>query len=502
MKLTNKTPKFYDLSDILKIDAQYNVIFGQRSNGKTYAVLKYILKQYHDHGKQGALCRRYLEDIRKNKLETIFSAIVKNHEITRMFKDKGGWTGIKYTNRKFYLMKSEKSKEDDKEVIDQNPFMYVFAVSMEENYKENSYPDITTIFFDEFLSRTGYLNDEFVLFMNLVSTIKRLRTDVKIFLVGNTINPYCPYFAEMGLKHAYKIPIGKIEVYTYGESSLKVAVQRAENVVKIDSKKDIDPYFAFDNPSLKMVTHGDWELSLYPHCPDITTIFFDEFLSRTGYLNDEFVLFMNLVSTIKRLRTDVKIFLVGNTINPYCPYFAEMGLKHAYKIPIGKIEVYTYGESSLKVAVQRAENVVKIDSKKDIDPYFAFDNPSLKMVTHGDWELSLYPHCPFKYLPKEIIFTYFIIFDDFIYQCEVIHHGNNWITFIHRKTSPIKNDDKDLVFQKEVSYRNNYRTRLTRPVDMLGKNILSFFRNEKVFYQDNEVGEAIRNYLMWCNQEQ
>lgn len=374
MKLTNKTPKFYDLSDILKIDAQYNVIFGQRSNGKTYAVLKYILKQYHDHGKQGALCRRYLEDIRKNKLETIFSAIVKNHEITRMFKDKGGWTGIKYTNRKFYLMKSEKSKEDDKEVIDQNPFMYVFAVSMEENYKENSYPDITTIFFDEFLSRTGYLNDEFVLFMNLVSTIKRLRTDVKIFLVGNTINPYCPYFAEMGLKHAYKIPIGKIEVYTYGESSLKVAVQRAENVVKIDSKKDIDPYFAFDNPSLKM-------------------------------------------------------------------------------------------------------------------------------VTHGDWELSLYPHCPFKYLPKEIIFTYFIIFDDFIYQCEVIHHGNNWITFIHRKTSPIKNDDKDLVFQKEVSYRNNYRTRLTRPVDMLGKNILSFFRNEKVFYQDNEVGEAIRNYLMWCNQE-
>ncbi len=374
MKLTNKTPKFYDLGDILKIDAQYNVIFGQRSNGKTYAVLKYILKQYHDHGKQGALCRRYLEDIRKNKLETIFSAIVKNHEITRMFKDKGGWTGIKYTNRKFYLMKTEKGKEDDKEVIDQNPFMYVFAVSMEENYKENSYPDITTIFFDEFLSRTGYLNDEFVLFMNLVSTIKRLRTDVKIFLVGNTINPYCPYFAEMGLKHAYKIPIGKIEVYTYGESSLKVAVQRAENVVKIDSKKDIDPYFAFDNPSLKM-------------------------------------------------------------------------------------------------------------------------------VTHGDWELSLYPHCPFKYLPKEIIFTYFIIFDDFIYQCEVIHHGKDWITFVHRKTSPIKNDDTDLVFQKEVSYRNNYRTRLTRPVDMLGKNILSFFRNEKVFYQDNEVGEAIRNYLMWCNQE-
>ena len=32
--------KYYSLNNILKKDAQYNIIFGQRSNGKTYAVKK------------------------------------------------------------------------------------------------------------------------------------------------------------------------------------------------------------------------------------------------------------------------------------------------------------------------------------------------------------------------------------------------------------------------------------------------------------------------------
>ena len=36
--------KFYSLDRILQKHAQYNVIFGERSNGKTYAVEKYALE--------------------------------------------------------------------------------------------------------------------------------------------------------------------------------------------------------------------------------------------------------------------------------------------------------------------------------------------------------------------------------------------------------------------------------------------------------------------------
>ena len=34
--------KYYTLTRILRADATYNIVIGQRSNGKTYAVLKHM----------------------------------------------------------------------------------------------------------------------------------------------------------------------------------------------------------------------------------------------------------------------------------------------------------------------------------------------------------------------------------------------------------------------------------------------------------------------------
>lgn len=369
--------EYYTLDAILKQQAQYNVIFGQRSNGKTYAVLTHILDVNHDTGKQGALIRRYLDDIMPSKIETIFNQIIKNGYVKKLWADSDeGWDGIKYFKRKFFLTKTIVDKDGNKTVVlAEKPFLYVFAITEEEDYKENSYPDVTIIFFDEFLSRRGYLTNEFISFCNIVSTIKRLRTDVTIFMVGNTISQYCPYFTEMGIKHASKIPIGSIEVYSYGQSKLKVAVQRAENVKK-NGKVMIDDYFAFDNPRLKMITQGEWELDIYPHAPDAV-----------------------------------------------------------------------------------------------------------------------------KWRPMDIRFIYFIDFDEMLYQCEIINVGDDWFTYIHRKTTPIHDVKHDLIFTKAVKSGYNYRQRLTRPRDYLGQKILWFFANGKVFYQDNEVGDAIANYIYWSNNE-
>ena len=49
--------KYYSLNNILKKDAQYNIIFGQRSNGKTYAVKKYGLEKFIKTGEQMAYVR-------------------------------------------------------------------------------------------------------------------------------------------------------------------------------------------------------------------------------------------------------------------------------------------------------------------------------------------------------------------------------------------------------------------------------------------------------------
>ena len=370
-------PKYFTLDEIKKKKAHYNVIFGIRSNGKTYSVLLESLDNFANSNNmnQTAMMRRYLDDIMPSKMGTIFNGLVKNGEIEKRFRKNDQWTYVKYYMRKFFLAKKvtrtlNDGREVTEEVVCERPFMYVFAITEEEDYKQNSFPDINLIIYDEFIARTGYVKGEFIMFMNLVSTIKRDRQDVVIYMIGNSIS------------------------YT-------------------------------------------------------------------------------------------------------CPYFLEMGLKHIRQMKQGQIDLYSYGDTELKVAVQYAEPAKKIKSKRDIDPYFAFDNPRLKMITTGDFELDVHPHCPYSYTPKDIKYIFFIVFESMIYQGEIVRFNHQWFLFIHRKSTPIKYPDKDRIYQAETDVRWNYHRHLTKAlnIDEIGQKIALLFINDKVFYQDNQVGEDIRNYI-------
>ena len=354
-------PRYYELKSILSKNAQYNIIFGERSNGKTYAVLKYAIEQHIKDGSQLAIVRRFRDDFTGKRGATMFDALISNGEITKITK--GEWTGIYYYGARWYFCRFE----DGKRVTDEFPFAYGFAITSMEHDKSTSYPNVRTILFDEFISRTGYLNDEFVLFMNVISTIVRQRKDVKIFMLGNTVNKYCPYFEEMGIKHLKKMLPGDIDLYKYGESDLTVAVE--------------------------------------------------------------------YVKPNKR--------------------------------------------------------------GKESDLYFAFDNPKLQMITGGAWEIDIYPHCPIKYKPKDIVFNYFIVFSGDVLHCEIVSVDDIIFTFIHRKTTPL-NYETDFIYTTEYSPRPNIKRNITKPRTDLERKISEFFLRDKIFYADNEVGEIVRNYLLWC----
>ena len=170
-----KNLEFYNLDKLLKYDCHYNLIIGERSNGKTYACLKKSLEIYKESGKQSAYLRRWKEDFRGKRGETLFDALLYNEEVIKIFE--GEWTGIKYYSGKWYLTKYDKVL--DKYIQDVKPFMYGFSLSDMEHDKSTSYPEIVFIIFDEFLTRGMYLNNEFVLFCNVLSTIIRHRDDVK-----------------------------------------------------------------------------------------------------------------------------------------------------------------------------------------------------------------------------------------------------------------------------------------------------------------------------------
>ena len=120
------------------------------------------------------------------------------------------------------------------------------------------------------------------------------------------------------------------------------------------------------------------------------------------------------------------------------------------------------------------------------------------MITSGAWELDLYPHLPKKYKPSDIVFTYFIEFYDNVYQCEIIKDGRELFTYIHLKTTPLQDTDNDLIYSLDFHYQINYNRNILKPVSDLQKKILWFYQTDRVFYQSNEVGDSIHNYLKIC----
>lgn len=365
----SKKFQFYDIRIMMKEypEAYYYLAFGERSDGKTFSSLDYCLERWSKTGEQFAYIRRWGEDVRKKNLSELFKNLEEQKRVE--FWTAGKWNRIYYGSGKFYL---ETTDEDGRVIRSEDPIGYAFDLNGMEHYKSISFPRITTIVFDEFISRNGYLPNEWILFTNTLSTIIRLRTNVKILMLGNTVNKYgCPYFPEMGLTHVKDQKSGTIDIYKYGEGNLQVAVE------------------------------------------------------------------------------------------------------------------YT-GTS-------------KKNGGKPSDVYFAFDNPELKMITTGAWEMAIYPHLEIKYKPKDVVTDFFIMYEDITLHGEVVVFNDGAFVFLHPKTTPIKDEENDIVYTTQPSQKWNFKMCLTKQRDKLSVFILTCLRENRIFYSSNEIGEVFRNYVMWSD---
>lgn len=359
--------KWYDIKQALKTDCPYYVIMGKRSNGKTYSTLKYAMERFLKDGKQAVYLRRWKDDITGQRGQKVFSDFYDSEVITKM--SKGKYSGLKYFNRACYFCNYD---NDGRAVYnDDDLFCYFMALNdVEHDKSTGGYAKVETIIFDEFIARQGYLTDEFTTFSNVLSTIIRGKTDVKIIMLGNTISKFCPYFKEMGLSHIEKMEQGTTDIYTYGESKLKVYVHLTEE--------------------------------------------------NTGNMESNF--------------------------------------------------------------------------------YFAFDNPKLNMITTGKWELPIYPHCTVSFNNKDVVYRYYIIFAEKLFECQVVSKDDNIFTFIFENKLKSEKDlsDSDLIYSLDTNEKFNYSCNILKPYNKLTERIAYFYKRDKIFYSDNEVGNYIQNYLKEC----
>lgn len=359
-----KKGKFYSKEKIDATGAEYRVIFGERSNGKSFSVLYDFIKDYIDHGWEGAYIRRWVEDIRPKTMTRLFLNFECN-ELNGNLIEKitgGKWNSYRYRNRNFYLCGKDENGAIIKE--DYTPFCHAFALSDWEHDKGTEFPTCKKILFDEFLTRTHYLPDEYSLFNQVLATIIRRRGDVTIYMVGNTVNWDCPYFHEMGLKHVKQMKQGDIDIYEFSDI-LKVAVE-------------------------------------------------------------------------------------------YCHDTSE---------------------------------------GKESNKYFAFDNPATKMITKGTWQTDIYPHLLDKYEKTDVVFNFFIRYLDQIVQCEVVNIKESIFIFLHYKTTEIRSDT-DIVYCLDQDNNPYHYKSVLDPVNGITRKIYNLWQTVPKYYASNEVGETVRNYLM------
>ena len=67
--------QFYDIHNLLATQSTYYIIFGERSNGKTYAVLSECIRDYFQTGAQLAIIRRWSEDFKGKRGAQLFEGI-------------------------------------------------------------------------------------------------------------------------------------------------------------------------------------------------------------------------------------------------------------------------------------------------------------------------------------------------------------------------------------------------------------------------------------------
>lgn len=162
---------WYEPGHTLTHNALINMIIGPRGCGKTYGLKTWCIKRFIKYKEQFMYVRRYQDEL---------DMVKKN-----LFDDTP------------YNIESDGSCY----VMEKNIVGYCCSLSTSHKLKSASFPEVTTVVFDEFIIDTKknqrYLKNEVDTFLNLLETIIRTRDNVRVFMLANSlsfVNPYTMYW--------------------------------------------------------------------------------------------------------------------------------------------------------------------------------------------------------------------------------------------------------------------------------------------------------------------
>lgn len=239
--------KYYSLDKILEYDAGWYVIFGQKSNGKTYTIIRHALEKFFETGLPFVYLRRYKEELSEFNIHKV---LLPHNDVVEKYTQ-GKYNALVYYRRRAYLA----FMTDDGVVRkSKTPVMYTYSLTTYQTENGGDIGETSLIFYDEFFSDQQYLKDEMLKLTTCISNIVRDRTSTKIFLAGNSVNYVCPFFDHTGIS-LDDLKQGHINEITYKTGTKIVVEWTAANNVTADVSNKL---FGFSDRALRLTQTGEF----------------------------------------------------------------------------------------------------------------------------------------------------------------------------------------------------------------------------------------------------
>lgn len=249
---------FYSCRKILRHNADINIIYSTRSNGKSFSVLQNAVIDFLNGVGGLAYVRRRTSEIKKSLVDKYF----RDKNFIKWLEE---YTNHDYNNIYYKAGDLFICRVENGVVVKDSVKLFGSAFSLQDAEKDKSlhFEHCYNILLEEALTRKQYLDNECVILENLVSTIQRGGT-ARLWLVGNTVSRVCPYFQYWGIKNVRTQKPSTIEDYKITISSEAnnniekfIAVEFAEN------KTDISNSLAVGK-ARGSITGNEWEHEEHP----------------------------------------------------------------------------------------------------------------------------------------------------------------------------------------------------------------------------------------------
>lgn len=366
-KTKTKKSRYFEVKPLLKKypKARYYFILGGRGTGKTYPVIREAITDAIQGKGKFAYIRRHKESLTVFNLQQTFG--VHNDLVEKLTS--GAWNRIKYWQRRFWLELWEPNPDTGQlERVAKNPEPIGAAYSM-STWETDKGADfgfdsgIKHIILDEALSKAGqYLNDEWSIFQNVISSLVRDRWnfDTKIWALANPISKWTnPYFKNMGITKQLLTNPGITEIKypddKGGTAMTAIFAYIGLTVGEIDPNREAlyNTFFAFQNSKgkSKSITHGYWEMDDSARLPagiyaestknrTIYCIFGEEKLAIDVMCYDYMHKYYLMVYPTEKIRDKTYYLVLGTSLDKY----AVVGSDDSHPIAKLVMQIYNTGQ--------------------------------------------------------------------------------------------------------------------------------------------------------------